>query len=125
MKNFINRAHKQTIVYWALSARDGFGGATFSAPVEITGRWEEKSKMFTNSAGNQLISSSILYLNQDVSENDWVFLGELTDIADAIDETNPKNVPDAQQIRAFTKIPGIKGKKFQRAAFLSESTSTR
>jgi hypothetical protein len=125
MTNFINRANKQCLVYWAFSARDGYGGATFSTPVEIWGRWEDKQKMFTNSFGNQLISSSVVYLNQDVSENDWLFLGGLADIASTIDNTNPKNVANAQQIRAITKVPTLRANKFQRIAFLSDATSTR
>ena len=125
MTTFMTRANKQCLVYWAFSARDGYGGATFSTPVEIWGRWEDKQKMFTDNLGNQLISSSIVYLSQEVAANDWLFLGGLADIATSIDNTNPKNVASAQQIRATTKVPSLRANKFQRIAFLSDATSTR
>lgn len=125
MTDFLNRALNQTLVYWDFSARDGFGGATFVAPVEISGRWEKKQQMFTTSNGNRLVSSSVIFVGQDVNENDWLFLGSLADIASSIDETNPKNVSEAHQVRAFTKKPTLRADKFQRIVFLTESTRTR
>lgn len=125
MTSYLNKFLKQTFVYWAFSARDGFGGATFVAPVEINGRREHKSKMFTDSSGQRFESSHVTYLGQDVAENDWLFLGELTDIASAIDETNPKNVTGALEVKAFSKIPTLRADKFQRVAFHTSATSLR
>jgi len=125
MTSYLNRYLNQTLVYWSFSARDGYGGATFSAPVEINGRQEKKSKMYTTSAGQKIESSHVTYLEQDVAENDWLFLGALTDIASAIDETNPINVTGALEVKAFSKIPTLRADKFQRIAFHTEATSTR
>mgnify|MGYP003961122447 CR=1 FL=1 len=125
MTSHITRGHNQTLVYWAFSARDGYGGATFTAPVEISARWEIKQKMYTTTTGQRLESSHVAYVGQDVEPNDWLFLGSLTDIASAIDETNPKNVTNALEVKARTKIPSLRADKFQRIAFMTEATSTR
>jgi len=125
MTSFLNRGNNQTLVYWAFSARDGYGAATFTAPVEISGRWEIRQKMFTTTAGQRLESSNICYVGQDVEPNDWLFLGSLTDIASAIDETNPKNVTGALEVKARTKIPTLRAGDFQRIVFMTEATSTR
>jgi|TARA_B100001964_G_C14140349_1_gene557134 hypothetical protein len=125
MSSFINRYHNQTLVYWAFSGRDGFGGATFDAPTEISGRWEIRQKMLTDRTGQRLEKGTLAYVGQDISENDWLFLGALTDIASSVDETNPKNVTGALEVKSVTKIPTLKADKFQRIAFLSSATSTR
>lgn len=125
MTSHITRGHNQTLVYWAFSGRDGFGGATFSAPVEISGRWETRQKMFTTTTGQRLESSNIAYVGQDVSPNDWLYLGTIAGIASAIDETNPKNVTGALEVKAHTKIPTLRADKFQRIVFMTEATSTR
>jgi hypothetical protein len=125
MTTFINRGHNQTIVYWAFSGRDGYGGASFSTPVEIQGRWEDKQKLFTDSTGQRLESSKLAYVDQDISPNDWMFLGNLSDIASSIDETNPKNVTESYEVKAVTKVPTLKADKFQRVVFMTSATSLR
>ena len=79
----------------------------------------------TDRTGQLLEKGTLAYVGQDISENDWLFLGALTDIASSVDETNPKNVTGALEVKSVTKIPTLKADKFQRIAFLSSATSTR
>ena len=121
MTSFINRKHKQTIVYWSRSGVSGFGQTSFATPVEIMGRWEDKETRFIDNTGAEDVSDAVAFVGQDVVVGDWLFLGELTDIDSSIDETDPNNVSGAKEIKAKTKIPTLKADKFERKAFLKAS----
>lgn len=115
---YLTKLHKQTIIYWANPTTDGFGGYTYTAPVDIIGRWEEKQEMFLDKEGKETLSRAMVYLSQDVSLGGFLYLGALADLASPIDETHPKNVSGTFEIRQITKIPDVKGVSFERKAIL-------
>lgn len=115
----LNRNLKQTAVYWAdASVNDKFGNRTYTAPVEISVRWETRTEKFIGIDGREDISRAVVFFGQDVDVGEFVFLGSLTDITSSIDETNPKNVDNAFEIKRFDKIPNLKATDFERKAFL-------
>lgn len=117
--SYITRNHKQTIVYWASPSPDKYGGFTYTVPVDIIGRWEDRQEVFFDKEGKELKSKSIVYLGQDVDLGGFLYLGALSDIASSIDETHPRNVDGAEEIRGFSKIPNIKATDFERRAFIT------
>lgn len=118
MTNYINRRHEQTIVYWQETGRSGAGESTFAAPVEITGRWEDRQLNFTDNTGKESIASSVVFVDQDIKAGDWVLLGTIAGIASSEDDTNPNKVTNAREIRGFNKIPNLKADKFLRMGFM-------
>lgn len=116
--SYLTKMLKQDIVYWAFSSRDEYGTEIFAAPVEIKGRWEKSNEKFLDGDGNEVVSSSVVFLTQDVSEGDWVFLGKIADIASSEGSTDPVVVTGAEEVRRFNKTPDHKGTSFERKALL-------
>jgi|APSaa5957512535_1039671.scaffolds.fasta_scaffold05366_9 hypothetical protein len=119
MTNYINRHHNQSLVLWSESGRTAGGKSTFATPADISGRWEDRAVNFTDNTGKESVSSSVVFLDQDVKAGDWLYLGTVASIASAIDETNPNKVTGAHEVSGFNKIPDIKGTKFIRMALLT------
>lgn len=73
------RGLSQTATYWPPGSNDGYGGVAFGDPVIVRCRWQNVSKLFMNSAGEQLVSSAVIYVDQELSEKGRIALGEATD----------------------------------------------
>jgi hypothetical protein len=115
--SFITKNLKQDCVYWGNPAPDGYGGNTFDDYVAIKCRWEDRTTKFIDANGEESISKAVVYLPQDVELGGWLFLGELSDISSA-NQDAPQNISGAHEIRAFNKIPNIKGTDFEREAMV-------
>jgi hypothetical protein len=109
----ITRNHKQDAVYWGTPSPDGFGGATFASPIEITVRWEDSNIQFMSPDGNVELSKAVIFAGQDVVIGGWIFLGTLDEVGSA-NQDDPQLVDGASEIRAFNKTPNIKGTDFER-----------
>ena len=107
--SFITNNLFQDITKWTAGAKDRYGAPTWSAPVTIKGRWEDKQVKTTNFQGNDIISNSIVYVDVDLSFGDYIYLGIST-------ATSPPAA--AKEVRNFSKIPSLKNKFFQRKAIL-------
>jgi hypothetical protein len=116
--SFLTKNHKQTVVYWALDAKDKWGNRTFVAPVELAARWEDRQDLFIDASGRESVSKAFIFLGQDVDLGGFLFLGELSDIDSSVDETNPKNVSNSYEIKAGGKIPNTKATDFERVVIL-------
>ena len=92
---------------------DGFGDYTHDDPVELKGRWEQRSELFIGAAGNELQSEAIVYLDTDVKVGDFLFLGTATSST-----ANPEDEDGARQVLAVKKIAALVGPEFQRKVFL-------
>ncbi len=114
---WLTAMHRQDLVYWGTPSNDGLGGVTFATPVEIKGRWEDTQKKFIDADGQEVVSSSIVFLGQDVDIGGWLFRGTLADISSA-DEDSPGDVTGAKEIKAFSKIPTFDATDFERVAAL-------
>lgn len=107
----------QTVVYWGNPTPDGYGSFTFDSPVEISGRWENRTELFTDRTGMESKSLAVVYLGQDIDIGGWLFLGGLSDIDSGLTDT-PHLVPDSREIRGFKKIPSLDAEIFLRKAWL-------
>jgi len=106
----ISRNLKQTITHWTWT-QDGFGGATFSAPVGILGRWENKAISFRDERGDEVTSDAIAYLASDISVGDYLVEGVST-------TADPSTVAGARRIRQFHKTPNIRTSAYERKAMM-------
>ena len=109
--SYITRNLRQNVTYWSPGVNDGFGGVTFGSPAVQKGRWEDKVELFRDQSGNEVISIATVYLTVDVANKGYLFLGTSTG-------ADPTAVSDAREIRAFRKIPNLKGNLFERQALL-------
>ena len=123
---FIKKVTAQTAVYWAAPSADGFGGMTFSDPVELTPpngvRWDEKVQLILDKGvsadGKEIVSNAVVLLNQDVSEQGYLYLGSLDDL-DSGEQDDPLIVEGAYEIKQVEKIPLFKSTdEFVRKAYL-------
>ncbi len=104
--SFITRQCKQTVVYWGSPVDDGYGTATFAAPVELMARWEKVDEVVTNKDGKEVLSKARVWVLQDLDEQGYIYLGELDDLDSNPDD--PQEIVGAEEIIAFRKIPVLK-----------------
>ena len=116
MSRLLTKSLKQSAVYWSTPVASGYGGYSFSDPVELDVRWEERQELFINVQGKEERSQAVVYLDQDVDIGGYLYLGELDDFDSS--DPDPQNVSDAKEIRAFQKIPNIKATSFLRKVWL-------
>lgn len=107
MTNYVTRNLKQTVTYWAPGGNDGFGGVAFDAPIQINGRWEDRTELYTDEQGNEQKARARIYVDQDVELRGYVFLGTST-------STAPESVSGAYEIKDFRKTPNLAATIFER-----------
>lgn len=101
---FISKRLSQTLVYWANPVDDGYGYFTFDDPVEISGRCEYKVELVRSGLGEEVVSRAQVYLDQEVQEKEYLYLGTLDDMDSNPD---PRDVEGAMEVIAFEKIPKL------------------
>jgi len=108
-----------TAVFWEKTGKNGFYELTLSTGVEINVRWEDRNELFINYDGKEEYSGAIVYIKQDMSPDDFLYLGELTDLS-AEEQANPKLEQSAFAIKKFEKIKSVGGRSTLRRVFLSK-----
>ena len=85
---FVQSVTVQTALYWAAPVPNGFGGYTYSAPVEIAVRWDDVVTIFKDvgsqgparaEQGREVMSDAQLLVNQELAVGGRVLLARLTD----------------------------------------------
>jgi hypothetical protein len=106
ISNFIEKVCVQTAVLWSFQGSDGYGGMSFSTPVEIKCRWEEKANLLEDKNGKQFTSKAEILIPQIYlfKEQDFLYLGSLEDVANA---ANPLTVEKAFEVKVKESIPMI------------------
>jgi len=105
IEKFIQKIAVQTAVYWGAPQSDGYGGYTFSSPVEINCRWEGVSEVITNKNGKEIVSNAKVLVTTDLDKEGFLYLGTMES---GIDYSNPKNIEGAYVIQKIEKIPMIR-----------------
>lgn len=107
---------RQTAVLWANPVPDGFGGRSFDDGVEIVCRWEQRQERFTDPMGQEAVSRAVVYVAQDLTVGDYLFLGGLSDLDSG--EEQPLDRSDAFEVRAFKSVPSLDATRSVRMAWL-------
>lgn len=103
--NFISSVCVQTAVYWGNPASDGYGKLTFDTPIEISCRWDHKTRVLVNTAGKEVVSRAEVLVTQELDEEGFLFLGSLDDLPQRHATSDPMKVSGAYEIKVFTKNP--------------------
>ena len=107
---------KATAVYWPPeNTYDSYGKPVPRDPFEILVRWDNVVEEFVDEEGVPQMSKAKLIVDRDLEIGGVLMLGELTDIEDYV---NPKENPDAWEIKLFSKIADFRGSKYIRQVYL-------
>ncbi len=109
--SFITQRLNQSATYWAVTGADNSGDPTFATPTGVKVRWEQRTVVFTRPNGEEASSTSVVFVKQDMSDGDFLFLGTSV-VAD------PHTLKAAKEIQGSSKIPELIGAEFERRAFL-------
>ena len=110
MSNY-TRHMNQTATYWTPGGNDGFGGGSFSAPVQIRCRWQDSAVLFRDAKAREATSSAIVYTDSTVMNRGYLFLGTSV-------EVDPTEVVGAFEIRQNSKSPSLSGQITLNKVFL-------
>lgn len=107
------RALQQTTTYWAPAdaSSDLYGKPTYSAPVQLPCRWENRVELVRSKSGQEIASQARVFLAQTVSLDGYLLLGT----SSAVD---PTLVTGAFEIQAISSIPDLRNLKTLTAAYL-------
>jgi len=103
--SIIRKMRRQTAVWWANQGLDGFGQAQLKKPVEIDCRWEYANDLIKTSAGEEKVSKSVVYVDRDMNEGDFLMLTTLATLGTVED---PNELHDAHEIIKYGKIPVLR-----------------
>jgi hypothetical protein len=122
--SIITKMRKQICVYWGNPVPTGDGLYSYDPPVEIPCRWDGTNQLFTNSQGEELVSKAVVFVDRDMPEGGFLYLGTLASLEDYLDsnessqDLDPRLVSGAGKIRSFSKTPNLKATEFVRKAIL-------
>lgn len=105
MSSPFTRHMPDVVTYWAPSAgTDAYGKRTFSAPVQLSCRWEDKIEQIRSKMGTEYVAKSRIFLSQPVDLDGFVYYGTSTQ-ASPYDQTN------AWEIQQVGRSPDLRGLK--------------
>lgn len=106
IESFIKRITKDTAVYWAAPVAATDGSNDFGTPVEIKCLWKHEAVMSKDNAGTEVLSTALIYVNEDLDEQGMLYHGSLADLTTA-EKNDPSKVKNASVIRIFMKTPSL------------------
>ena len=145
IQKFIEKVCVQTAVYWGDPTPDGYGGKTYSDPVEIPCRWEDTLEVIKDERGEEIICKAKVLVTQDLEEGGMLYLGTLEDLgvvtggnvvmgglgtgnivsAGLTKMSHPEDVEDAYEITIVKKIPMIRStSEYVRTVYLNADDRT-
>ncbi len=107
----VTRHLHQDATYWAQASVDGAFDPTFSSPVALKVRWENRTMKFIDAKGAERDSRAIVYLSTDVALGDFLLEGTSS-------ASDPTTVDDAFEVRDFRTVPSVGNTETERRAIL-------
>jgi hypothetical protein len=93
----------QTATYWeASNDTDRYGNKTFSAPVQVPCRWEDRVQTVMSKRGEEFTSKARVFFASDKSLDGYLYLGVSSD-------PDPTGLDDVYEIQAKTTTPDLRG----------------
>lgn len=105
----------QDVTYWAPGDPNSvgdYGYKNFAAPVKLVGRWETKTQLAKNTAGEEFVSNATVFLPSDIIIGGYLAEGDQTAFAD------PGTYDGAWEIKQFIKTPDLRRIETERRALL-------
>lgn len=91
----------QEVTYWAPGTPDGYGGVTFDEPIQLMARWEDSQQMIFDQRGEEIVSKTKVFLQDDTEIGGYLYLGESV-------AADPRTVDQAFEIKARKNIPDLR-----------------
>lgn len=106
----------QNILIWGNPVPDGYGTYTFDTPTSRKVRWEDKIEVIKDADGQERVSESRIYSDEEFTNGNWVLQGILSDL-DSEDDS-PRDTEDAYEILSTGAVTDIKNKNTLYMAYL-------
>jgi len=106
------KAYRQQATYWGSPSTDGWGQATFAPPVLISCRWEDRIEVFTDMAGEERRSSSIVWTYNILEVGGYLVKGN------QLAMQNPTDIDGSLRIQRADEIPDLRGLNYERRHYL-------
>jgi len=103
--SIIRKMRRQKAIFWENQGLDGFGKPQLKKPVEIDCRWEDLNELIKTASGEERMASSVIYVDRDMNEGDFLMLGELTSLGPV---KNPSELKNAHEIIKYAKTPVLR-----------------
>ena len=102
-----------TATAWKNPVSDNYGGFTYSAPVLIDCRWEDKAELFIDSTGRETVSNAVIWLDSEdvIEEGDMIAFGDVKTF------TIPYGT-SARVIKSINSTPNLKGTQTAVTAYI-------
>lgn len=107
----MDRVLTQTLTQWVKTSYTQYADPVFDEPIEIAGRYEQRTEQFVLQSGDQGQSRAIVYTTTLVSIGDYLYLGYS-------EATDPETVTDADQVRRVELVPDKNARVFLYKIFL-------
>ena len=114
---YIARSHRTWAVYWGNPRSAGTGNRTYDAPRDVRVRRDAVQKIFKNGAGEQTLSTSVIYCVEPLDLGGYIMVGRTRDLAS--DRTLPEKNRDAEEIGALMSSQSVDGRVTLRAFYMS------
>lgn len=101
------RHFRDDITWWEVTGDNGYGGFKFAAPKLLKGRWEDRPENFINPNGDEVTSNAMVYLDREVSVEDYLVRGDHTDTDDPMKLFNTNRPWQARQVRRTTNLRNV------------------
>jgi hypothetical protein len=101
----------QPATYWAPGPENKYGEQSFAAPVLIATRWEEHNEQIRKATGEEVISTTRVFVDREVLVDGFLQEGDYTAQLDP-------NMGNARVIQTTAVIPDIRNVSKERKAYL-------
>lgn len=112
---------KQVITYWPPKQRNAYNEVVFDDPVLLKGVWTRNEIVVRNARGDEITTKAVVHVNQDVSENGYLALGNQIDTSDPhllSQDIEDSSVAYALEIKAFHTASDLRYMETNRIAFV-------
>ena len=102
---------REDITYWEIAGVDNFGDPSFSAPVTLKAKWEDRTELFIDADGRETRSRSVVYVDTDLVIGGYLFRGTSS-------ASDPLTVNNTFLIKDYRKISDFENTTHERRAML-------
>lgn len=115
----VTRGLNQYATYWPPGSPDGEGGMEGVNPVVIRCRWQDVAVLFRNAQGEQLTSSSVVYVDRAVEVGGLLAEGDLSEDFASDGWLDPDTLYGAARpVRGINRSPSVDATRVLHKAFL-------
>ena len=113
------RGMAQFATYWSPGVPDGEGGMSFGNPIVVRCRWQDDAVLFRNAQGQEVTSSSVVYVDRELEVGGLLAESDLSDDFSSEGWLDPNTLYGAaREIRGLAASPSYGGLQTLHKVFL-------